>query len=229
MVYFANRKGVKRIAISTNGSANFEEYRDLYYAGVNDFSISLDACCSSFGEIMNGGMKGMWEKSIENIKRLSELTYVTVGMVFTPENVEQSKRSIEFAHDLGVSDIRIISSAQYNKAIEELNTLNGDILNSHPILKYRVNNFRQSRNVRGLRKTDCNHCYLVLDDMAVVKYWHFPCIIYLREGGNYIGNLKGNIREERHKWFLAHNSYEDPICRRNCLDVCIDYNNRASS
>lgn len=226
MVYFANRKGIKRIAISTNGSGDFLEYKDLFYAGVNDFSISLDACCSSFGEIMNGGIKGGWEKSIENIRKLSELTYVTVGMVFTPRNTKQAKESIEFAHSLGVSDIRIISSAQYNEAIDQLDGLDDSILNSHPILKYRVNNYRKSRNVRGIKETDCNHCHLVLDDMAIAKYWHFPCIIYLREGGNYIGDIKGNIRQERYQWFLNHDSHKDSICKKNCLDVCIDYNNR---
>jgi len=25
---------------------------------------------------------------------------------------------------------------------------------------------------------------------------------------------------------MNHNSFNDKICRKNCLDVCIDYNNK---
>lgn len=227
MVYYARNQDVKRIAISTNGSADFEEYQELISYGVNDISISLDACCSAFGERMNGGKGGMWEKSVENIGRLSELVYVTVGMVFTPKNFNQSKESIEFAHSLGVADIRILSSAQYNKAIKGLDSLSEEILNVHPILKYRVDNFRNRRNVRGLQKEDCDYCHLVLDDMAIAGDSHFPCIIYLREGGKPIGKTGIGMRQERYRWWLNHNSHKDQICKQNCLDVCIDYNNRA--
>jgi hypothetical protein len=38
-----------------------------------------------------------------------------------------------------------------------------------------------------------------------------------------------NFREERNAWFETHNSHEDPICAKNCLDVCIDYNNKCES
>jgi len=34
------------------------------------------------------------------------------------------------------------------------------------------------------------------------------------------------FREERLTWFLKHNTKEDIICKNNCLDVCIDYNNK---
>jgi len=226
MVYYARNHGVERIAISTNGSADFDYYKELVTCGVNDFSISLDACCSAFGQQMNGGVADAWEKSIDNIRRLSKLTHVTVGMVFNKSNMGQSKESIEFAHGLGVSDIRIISSAQYNRAIKNLESLDNSILNQHPILKYRVTNFRNKRNVRGIQKEDSDYCHLVLDDMAVAGNYHFPCIIYLREGGNPIGEVSKAMRRERWQWFLSHNTHKDEICKKNCLDVCIDYNNR---
>ena len=51
----ASAKGcVKRIAISTNGSAPMKCYTRLIEAGVNDFSISLDACCASTGDAIAG-------------------------------------------------------------------------------------------------------------------------------------------------------------------------------
>lgn len=225
VVRYAKKKGVKRIAISTNGSANLDYYWRLVDDGVNDFSVSLDACCALLGKKMAGSTEDMWDKVVDNIKWLSKATYVTVGMVFTEDNVHQVMDGIKFAHSLGVSDIRIISSAQYNKAIEGLKNLNGSILGSHPILKYRVNNYRNNRNVRGMKPTDFNRCPLVLDDSAVAGKYHFPCIIYMREHGDPIGYINNDMRHQRLLWVQGHNTYKDKICRENCLDVCIDYNN----
>ena len=98
---------------------------------------------------------------------------------------------------------------------------------STQILKYRITNYRKRRNVRGIRKRDCTRCHLVKDDVAVAGKYHFPCIIYLREGGDPIGKLKENYRKTRIKWSATHNTHTDPICSKNCLDVCVDYNNKA--
>lgn len=40
-----------------------------------------------------------------------------------------------------------------------------------------------------------------------------------------IGKVGNNMRTERSVWSAVHDSYNDAICRNNCLDVCIDYNN----
>ena len=80
--------------------------------------------------------------------------------------------------------------------------------------------------MRGIKINDSHKCGLVLDDMAVANGKHFPCIIYMREGGQAIGDVDENMREDRYKWFLNHDTHCDPICKQNCLDVCIDYNNK---
>lgn len=216
---------VEHIAISTNGSASLEFYKKLIDAGVNDFSISLDACCASFGDMMAGNIKGAWQKVVTNIVALSKLTYVTVGVVVTEETVSQLKDTILFADSLGVSDIRIISAAQFNKVLEAAKDISDEILEKYPILKYRINNIRHGRNVRGLEDEDSPVCGLALDDMAVANGKHYPCIIYMREGGKPIGDVGPNMMEERADWVNDHVSPLDPICRQNCLDVCIDFNN----
>lgn len=226
VVEYAKDNGVEHIAISTNGSAKLEYYKELIKVGVNDFSISLDACCSSFGKKMCGGMGGMWERTVNNIKELSKLTYVSLGVVFTKDNINDAKDIVEFAHLLHPTDIRIISAAQYNKVIEDVSKISNVILNQHPILKYRVNHFLSGRGVRGTTTKDYHKCALVIDDSAIAGNFHFPCIIYLREGGNPIGKISKGMRQERYKWFKNHNTYKDEICRKNCLDVCIDYNNK---
>jgi MoaA/NifB/PqqE/SkfB family radical SAM enzyme len=220
-------KNIKHIAVSTNGFQPIEYYYELIKLGVNDFSISLDACCSSVGDIMAGGIDGAWKLVTSNIREISKLTYVTVGMVFDKQNVSQMKETIEFAHDLGVADIRIISAAQWNDfSIFENLELGENILNSHPILKYRVNNFKQKRNVRGIQDTDARKCGLMLDDMIVKGKYHYPCVIKMREGCEPIGEINENTRKDRENYYKNHNCYKDEICKKNCLDVCVDYNNK---
>ena len=57
LVTFAATQCIERIAISTNGSASADLYRQLVKAGANDFSVSLDACCAEDGDKMAGGVK----------------------------------------------------------------------------------------------------------------------------------------------------------------------------
>ena len=226
LVEFCRTKGVKRIAVSTNGSANIEDYVTLVKAGVNDMSISLDACCASFAETMSGG-KADFQKITDNIKLLSGVIYTTAGIVVTNENLSEIRKTVEFASGLGVDDIRIISSTQFNKTLATALSIPYYLRIRHPILKYRLDNIIIGRNVRGLQDGDAEHCYLAADDMAVAGTWHFPCIIYLREGGKPIGEIGPNMRTERLEWLKKHNPHNDPICKTNCLDVCVDYNNKA--
>ena len=226
LVEYCKEQGIERIAMSTNGSASMELYRKLIEAGVNDFSISLDACCSSDGEAMSGGVVGAWEKVIENIKEISKLTYVSVGVVITEETFKDLRHIVEFADSLGVADIRIIPSAQFDAFLDNAKDVDLGLLDKHPILKYRVENIIRARHVRGIQPSDSHKCGLVLDDMLVAGKFHFPCVIYMREQGNPIGKVGPNMRKEREEWMLTHDTHKDPICKKNCLDVCIDYNNK---
>lgn len=225
IVKYCQEKGIERIAISTNGSSKLELYQKLVENGVNDFSVSLDTCCSSNGDKI-AGRKDSWYIVVNNIRELSKLTYVTVGIVLMEDNIDEVLSTIKFVHNLGVSDIRIISAAQYNKPIERLNEIEQFIRDAHPILDYRISHFNNGRNVRGITERDSNRCALILDDSIIAGDYHFPCVIYMREGGSPIGVVSKEMRKERVKWSLEQDCYNDSICRKNCLDVCIDYNNR---
>jgi MoaA/NifB/PqqE/SkfB family radical SAM enzyme len=219
LVKFAKDGNIENIAISTNGFSDISVYKDLIDAGVNDFSISLDACCSSIGDMMSGGINGSWDKVTSNIKEISSLTYTSVGVVMDDRNIGELNKISEFAYSLDVSDIRILSSAQWNNKEKFKNLCtNNKILNKYPI------------NVRGICKNDSNKCNLMIDDMVIMNNNHYPCIIHMRESENPIGSVKNKtieeIRKERQLFISRHNTHEDPICRKNCLDVCIDYNNK---
>jgi len=226
IVAYAKSKGIKRIAISTNGSNKLELYRKLIDAGCNDFSISLDGCCAEDVDKMAQANRSVFNVIAENIREISKLTYVTVGVVLTPENVQKTIDIALFADELGVSDIRIISAAQWDEPIAELDNMPQHLLGKYPILKYRVNHFRHGINVRGMKDTDAKRCAITLDDSVIAGDYHFPCVIYMREGGKAVGKVNNTMREDRKNWHDEHDSFQDPICKKNCLDVCIAYNNK---
>lgn len=221
----SRKLGIQRIALSTNGSASTELYECLLSAGVNDCSVSLDACCAEDGDHMAGGIKGAFDVIVNNIRWLAKRIYTTVGVVLTPDNAITINAIIRLADSLGVSDIRIISAAQNGDTLPSVQ-VDAVLLANYPILHYRISGLQAGRQVRGLRPTDSRRCPLVLDDMAVNQGMHYPCIIYLRESGRPIGKVGTNMRTERQKWYEAHDAQADPICRRNCLDVCRDYNRK---
>jgi len=225
LVDYCVEGGVERIAISTNGTASLRLYDDLLARGVNDFSISLDSGCCSIGDKM-AGKNGAWETAVASIRHLTPLTYVTVGMVFTDDNIEECIDAVKFVHGLGVADIRIIPAAQQNRVLTQLCALPQDVLDAHPILHYRILNAQESVPVRGLNREDSHKCWLALDDIATAGGYHFPCVIYLREQGDYIGKMSDTVRMDRAKWISHHDTHMDKICKANCLDVCRDYNNR---
>lgn len=234
LVKLAKDVGIERIAVSTNGSIKTSFYLDLIKAGVNDFSISLDSCCAETGDKMAGNKPGAWHKVIHNIKTLSEHTYVTVGVVFTPENAEEFLDLVAFADTLGVHDIRILSSAQWNKGFYDIK-LDPTFLAKYPILKYRMEHFAGDRHVRGIRETDSHTCPLMQDDMAILNGNHYPCIIYMREQGAPVGKVDfratpqdaiKRVRQERLEWIETNDTHTNAICSKNCLDVCVDFNNK---
>lgn len=225
LVKIAKHLGIKRCALSTNGSRDLSLYKELYKAGIDDFSISLDSCCAATGNKMAGNIP-VFDTVVNNIKELSKITYVTVGVVLTEDNQHELNDIISFASSLGVADIRIIPAAQVRKEHKDLKiSVN---LEKYPILKYRTENFLNGLSVRGIKDTDNHLCPLVIDDMAVMNGKHYPCIIYMREHGKEIGNFTTieEVKAARLFWARTHNCFEDIICKNNCLDVCVDYNNR---
>ena len=229
LVMYAKERGVKHIAISSNGSFSYARYARLQQLGVNDFSISLDACCASECGKMAGVKGNPLERIEHNIRRLSADSYVTVGVVLTDDNAPELAKIVKYAHDLGVADIRIIPAAQNGCMIKGAEAIPQYILDEHPILAYRVRNIKEGKPVRSIQEYDSPRCYLPIDDSVVCGKFHFPCVIYMREQGEPIGEVGYNMRDERIAWSRNHNTFEDPICQANCLDVCVDHNNKCAA
>jgi molybdenum cofactor biosynthesis enzyme MoaA len=222
----AKHNGIRRVAISTNGSNKPKIYERLLEAGVDDVSVSLDACCASTGDKMSN-TNGKFNKVIDTIKLIVGAgVYITVGIVLNQDNIMEVNEKICLAHDLGVSDIRVISVAQEDMSLVGRIEVSQEILDDHPILNYRIKNINKGNGVRGLKDQDSPKCYLIQDDSIVAGKHHWPCVIYMRQLGEPIGMIGPSMRKDRVRFFEKFRPHNDPICKRTCLDVCVDFNNK---
>jgi hypothetical protein len=147
----------------------------------------------------------------------------------TDDNYAKLAEIVTLAHELGVADIRVIPAAQEGAMIKGVEFIPRDIVDAHPILKYRVDSVLAGRPVRSIQENDSHRCSIPIDDSVIAGRYHFPCVIYLREQGAPIGIVGPNMRASRIAWAAKHNSYADPICRKNCLDVCVEHNNKCAA
>lgn len=226
VIKYCKEKGITKIAISTNGSAPFSLYEKLVLAGVNDMSISLDGHDEDTIDKM-AGVKGIYQKLVDNISNIAKICYVTLGIVLTDSNIESALQTIQFAYDLGVHDIRLTTASQSSVRFDVYDRIPQYILDKFPILKYRVQRSKDTGlKVRGMKPTDSPYCGLALDDSVIAGEYHFPCAVYMREGGSPISKVSCNMRKERKEWADTHNTLQDPICSKYCMDFYIDYNNK---
>lgn len=221
IVQYARERGI-RVGISTNGSADPQLYLDLVDAGVELFSISLDVDSPALNPVMTGIRRDVFDRVAENIRMLSRRVYVNVGCVITPVNLPRAAEIISFISSLGAHDIKLGTATGFNQLIDI--RVPDALLDRHPILAYRIRNFRAGRNMRGLREGDADRCWMVLDDVTIAGEHHYPCAVYAREGGKPIGRVGPGMKAERLRWLGAHEPLRDPICRRFCMDFKCDYN-----
>lgn len=207
---------MERISVSTDGQASIDLYKSLIKRGVTDFNFNAFFNSNS---IINGN--SLWSTAVKNIKELAKLSHTTLEIVLTEENAPEIGNLIEFVHILGVSDIKISPRINFY-AFESIPS---KLFDGRLMLKYRVNSLKNG-NAFGLRETDTNKCPLVMDEMTVAGNCHFPCGIYLRNGGNPIGQVKPHMRKDRIAWAISHNTHEDPICKNYCPDIYREFNNK---
>ena len=218
-----------RVAISSNGYADLSVYDALVDAGVAEFSISLDSLDAEEADRMSGGRKDVLARVTRTIRHLSSRDVkVYIGMVCcgsgkTPESIQRVLASVA---EMGVTDVKIMPPSQDGNVIEGA-WLPEELTERFPFLAWRSRNFNKGKGVRGIPETSSPKCFLALDDATISGEQHYPCNVYLREGGAPIGNTSPTMMADRAAWCEGHNSHEDPICRGMCMDLLRAYNDRA--
>ena len=105
---FAKKMGIEKVGVATNGSANIELYRKLWMAGVDDFSISLDADNPVDGAKLSGRPGRIWEQAVANIREISSFARVTIGLVFDENNVSSIEEIIHFTGLLNKKEMKSV-------------------------------------------------------------------------------------------------------------------------
>jgi MoaA/NifB/PqqE/SkfB family radical SAM enzyme len=217
-----------RVAISTNGYARRPVYDALVKAGVAEFSISLDSVTPEEADRLAGGRPKVLERVTETIQYLTDLgvsVYIGMTCCASRQRPEETLATVEKIISLGATDIKIMSIAQEGGVVET-SWLTEEMAERFPFLAWRAHNFRRGRDVRGLTACDSHKCPLVLDDVTISGDKHYPCNVYFREGGDPIGDVGKSMMAERAAWNAQHDTHEDRICRRMCMDLLREYNNR---
>ena len=203
-----------RLGISTNGSALYSFYREL---NADMFSISLDDY--DFDILKKRGYKNI-ETVISNIILLSENTYVNVGVVIDKLNCDRIESIVDYILSEGANDIKLSVSTKDNVFPE----FGNKDYSKYPILNYRVTRFREGKFMRGIPDEDNFKCELVKNDISIVGDKHYPCLVYAREGGVALGELNEHVYEDRVYWYDRHETMNDPICKKYCMDFKCEYN-----
>lgn len=220
--------GGARVAVSSNGYSDLEVYGRLVDAGVAEFSVSLDSADPKVADEQSGGRLGVLERVSKTIAYLSSRSIpVYVGMTCgRGKTSAQIQSTVELARSLGVHEIKMMSLSQEGEIVDS-GWVTEELGDEFPLLKWRAENFKNGRDVRGLVDSDCRRCHVVLDDATVAGDFHYPCNVYFREKGAPIGKVGPDMLAERALWHESHDSLVDPICRRHCMDILREYNNRS--
>jgi MoaA/NifB/PqqE/SkfB family radical SAM enzyme len=206
------------VRMSTNGSADLDLYEKIVQAGCRSFAISLDTAVES-------ERQQDFDNVVRCIRFLASCrSDIQIGTVFDEKNMSEASKIVRFISELGVSDIKVGTASQNDVSKVDLSGVE-DLFGKHRILRYRASRFANGRGMRGLEASDCNRCFLSLDDVTIKGTKHYPCAVYLREGGAAIGEVDDSMMESRRAWFQEHNSSKDSLCCDFCMDFKCDFNN----
>jgi len=203
-----------KLGLSTNGSAPLDFYKSL---NANMFSISLD---DYDHDILKSRGYRFIDTIIKNISELSKKHYVNVGVVIDKINNDRIEQIVNYILELGVNDIKL-STNTHDEVIPKFSDKD---YSKYPILNYRINRFKSGQNMRGISSKDNFKCELVKNDISIVGDYHYPCLVYSREGGKAIGPIDYNIKRDRVEWYKQHIPKLDPICNKYCMDFKCEYN-----
>jgi sulfatase maturation enzyme AslB (radical SAM superfamily) len=215
LVKHAKARGFNRIDLSTNASAP------------SAFNISLDDHSEEYCREVYRYSEQTHRLVIENIKRLSRQSNVTLHTVLTQFNFPKFSEFVEFVSaNTAVKDIKILASRGTWR--EEFRTIAVDdsLLQKYTLLKKRIGIIKSGRNIFGIPDAYDGPCPQRLT-FAFANGYYYPCLIYQRENGEPIGRVdyRNDIRDELQKiisdygkW-LCHDHADisrTAICKRDC-------------
>jgi MoaA/NifB/PqqE/SkfB family radical SAM enzyme len=252
MVNLANKFGILT-STTTNGLVNRFTYKSLVAAGLDEIRISLDSNVSDeYDKIV--GKKGAYQKVIGNIKSLVQIRderlegtkpFLIINTCVTEINRLNLLDIIKSNIDLGVNDVKLLPMIQNKNSVWDLREKNRftDEINkyllqfsdkTYPLLRNKLETLF-SDDIFGLKDITSQqlmqNCFIPLSERTINSKFYYPCSVYLREGGEPLGEIDEDLAIQRtkvKKFVLGTSCREDPICKESCLNCLKKFNQRAN-
>ena len=246
MVRAASRKGIT-CSLTTNGTASPRIYRDLVESGLREVRLSIDTPVpEDFDKRV--GVPGTYRrvmKSMEELVRLRDeegrdifIINVSIGY----DNRRELPEIIKQFAALGPNDIKLITLVQAagdlgdfeerQKSVQEVRGFLDEFgRDRFPLLRYKLRTLFDVEAI-GLKDKESQHlmkhCFIPLTERTLDMTHYYPCSIYLREGGEPLGNIwDDSLRTQQEKIFdfiRSSSCLDDPICREFCINCCKKFN-----
>jgi MoaA/NifB/PqqE/SkfB family radical SAM enzyme len=205
-----SKNNAEQVSIGTNGTASIELYNKMIENGLSSMTISYD------GHHHN--------HSLNVINNLKNKLRIVVGITLDHNNIVNIQNTIDDALKSGADDCTISVSTSSKE-------LDYDLLKNIKTYNKPILTFRLNQTINGTtRGSNVKRCFMCLDSLVIKDGKHYPCQIYMREGGNHIGELKDidSLNKERLEWSLNHDCSKDNICLKNCPDFCREFNHECT-
>ncbi|MEO5334478.1 MAG: radical SAM protein [Magnetococcus sp. YQC-5] len=237
-------------SMSTNGSASTDLYTRLHEAGMSWFFVSLDHIETLSFDRWTGS-RGKLAHVINTIHHLIALKsaaqpcQLVINLMLTQESatalLEDQARGLRnlltWCLTSGIDDFKFLPSSVTpfntifaNTAMHQrfLDVCVEMVPKRFPFFHYRLTSLRHGgHGLQGRRHHICRH---FLDDRAFDSIGAYPCIIHLREGGEYLYRHDDpeEAIAEKIETFHHMNRVHDPLCYQNCFDVYRDFSDRVT-
>jgi MoaA/NifB/PqqE/SkfB family radical SAM enzyme len=243
-IRLANSQGMLT-ALTTNGTADTELYRELVKNGLYEIRISIDSRDEvQFDRIV--GVKGSFTKVIANIRELirwrdeeEREIFLILNVTIGAFNFQEIQQITEFLIGFAPNDIKLLLIAEEQESIParasrekidqflqflSANDIRFELLNDKIKHLFRRNTF-------GLNGITARHlmkkCYLPLNERTVDARGIYPCSIYIRNHGRPIIDSRASFEEQQRAtrdFIESQNCREDTICLKDCLRCTREFN-----
>ena len=252
MVRMARADGAQRISLTSNGSLPWDHYLRLVRAGIDEIRISIDAPDAIAGRFLTR-RHWAWQRAVANVRALAARRdrgapfFLIVNSVVNTQNRHRLDELLRFLLALGPNDVKLIAAVDEKDILpafverESMMARVQQLLASVPAFAYPLLRRKLStvftpeaiglEPIEGMADQPWR-CYVPLTERTVDTTHYYPCSVYLREGGQALGQVDEPQELQRSK--LAHfvreaNCLQDPICRRYCLYCTRQLNVRANT
>jgi hypothetical protein len=166
--------------------------------------------------------------------------FVIANTVVSHINRHDTPAIVRFLVDLGVDDIKLITVVderltlggfaevtEVSAEIERL--LDGCPAEAFPLLRRKLRTVFATQSI-GLERVAPDpdwRCYIPLTERTADAIYHYPCSVYLREGGAPLGRIDDPPEVQRAntaRFVRDGRCLEDPICRQYCLHCTREFN-----